>query len=84
VVNNTGVKQVNKTFQHKDFQGSVEYDSTDNIYFGCIQNVDDLVTYEAESKTALKQAFIEAVEDYIETCQAIGKEVTFKRDYVKV
>ena len=33
-----------------------------------------MVTFESDSAKALKKAFIEAVEDYLETCAELGKD----------
>ena len=60
--------------KHKDYFGSVEFSSMDNILYGSIIGINDLVTYEAESVEELKKAFVESVEDYLETCNALGKE----------
>lgn len=60
--------------KHKSYYGSVEFSSRDNILFGSIIGINDLVTYEAESVGELKQAFIESVEEYLETCKSLGKE----------
>ncbi|HAO15233.1 MAG TPA: toxin-antitoxin system HicB family antitoxin [Tenacibaculum sp.] len=59
---------------HGDYYGSVEFSADDNILYGKIIGINDLVTYEAESVDDLKGAFIEAIEDYLETCKSLGKE----------
>jgi len=61
--------------RYKDFYGSVEFSSEDNCFFGKIIGVDDLVTFEGSSVDELKKAFCEAVDDYLETCKELGKEV---------
>ena len=60
--------------KHKNYFGSVQFSADDNILYGKIIGINDLVTYEAESVEELKSAFIEGVEDYLETCEEIGKE----------
>ena len=60
---------------YKDFIGSVRFSASDELLHGKIEGINDLVTYEATSVKALKKAFKEAVEDYIELCQKVGKEV---------
>jgi len=59
---------------HKDFIGSVQFSSEDELFFGKITGIDDLVSFEGESVTELKSAFIEAVEDYIELCKSLNKD----------
>jgi len=58
----------------KGYFGSVEFSLEDQVLFGKIQCVNDLVTYEAETLSGLQLAFEEAVEDYLETCKAINKD----------
>jgi len=47
------------------FTGLIEFSITDNCFFRKILDIDDLVTYEAETKEKLKQEFKKAVKDYI-------------------
>ncbi len=61
------------TLEHKGYQGSVEVDLETGVLFGKILFVTDLVTYEAKSVPALKKEFQVAVEDYLATCQQLGR-----------
>ena len=45
------------------------------IFFGKIEGINDLVTFEGESVKKLKKAFEEAVEDYLQLCKQVGKPV---------
>ena len=54
---------------YKDFIGSVSYAAEDEVFYGKIEGVNDLVSFEGESAKELKQAFHDAVEDYIEICR---------------
>ena len=60
--------------KHKDFIGSVQFSSADDIFYGKITGIDDLVSFEGESVKELKSAFVEAVEEYIELCRSLGKD----------
>jgi len=60
--------------KYKDFFGSVEYSAESECFFGKIIGTTDLVTFEGESVESLKNAFAEAVEDYIILCSEVGKE----------
>ena len=57
-----------------DFIGSVHFSSEDEVFYGRIEGINDLVTFEASTVNKLKKAFKEAVEDYIELCKETGKE----------
>lgn len=57
--------------KYKGFYGSVDYSLEDSVLYGKIECINDLVTYEAETVKALKQAFNEAVDDYLDTCKEL-------------
>ncbi len=59
--------------QYNNFLGSVHFSPEDECFFGKIEGIEDLVTFEAQDVDGLKKAFREAVEDYIELCQSTGK-----------
>ena len=59
---------------YKNYSARIEYDDEDEILFGKIAGIRDGVSFHAESVAELKQAFHEAVDDYITTCAKIGKE----------
>ncbi len=61
--------------KYKEFIATVHYSSSDEIFFGKIEGINDLVTFEGETVKKLKNAFEEAVEDYIELCKEMKKEV---------
>jgi len=61
--------------KYKEFIGTVHFSTSDEVFFGKIEGVNDLVTFEAETFPKLKKAFKEAVEDYLDLCKETGKEV---------
>lgn len=63
-----------KTLEYKGFQGSFECDFESSIMYGKILHINDLVTYESDTPKGLKEEFILAVDDYIETCKELGVE----------
>ncbi|MGY0407123.1 MAG: type II toxin-antitoxin system HicB family antitoxin [Polaribacter sp.] len=62
------------TISYKNYFGTVEYSANNGCLFGQIIGINDLVNYEASSVEELKEAFEEAVEDYLSTCKEVGKE----------
>lgn len=58
---------------YKDFLGSVHFSAKDDCFFGKIEGIDDLVTFEGQDVKAIKKSFREAVEDYIELCNITKK-----------
>ena len=64
----------NNMLKYKDFYGSVEYSAADECFFGKIIGITDLVTFEGNSVDELKNAYTEAVDDYLSLCKEAGKE----------
>lgn len=64
----------NKVFKYKTYRGSIEPDLENGVLYGKILFIADLVTYEADSLRELENEFKAAVDDYLETCRAIGKD----------
>lgn len=65
---------MNSILEYKGYSGSVETSVTDECLYGKILFINDTITYEADTMAGLKTEFMAAVNDYIETCQEIGKE----------
>ncbi len=59
--------------QYKDFIGSVHFSAEDGVFFGKIEGINDLVTFEGTTVDEIKNAFQEAVDDYIDICKETGK-----------
>jgi predicted HicB family RNase H-like nuclease len=59
--------------KYKDFIGSVHFSMDDEVFYGKLVGIDDLVTFEGNSVDSLKKSFKEAVEDYIELCKMANK-----------
>ncbi|SNS31815.1 MULTISPECIES: type II toxin-antitoxin system HicB family antitoxin [unclassified Azospirillum] len=60
--------------EYKGYLGSVEYSDADEILYGRLGFIRDLVTYEGADAKSLKAAFQEAVDDYLELCAAEGRQ----------
>lgn len=65
---------MNNVMTYKGYSARVEYDDEDGILFGQIAGIRDGVGFHAGSVEELRTAFREAVNDYLETCQKVGKE----------
>lgn len=62
------------TMTYKGYAARIEYDDEDGIFSGKITCIRDGVGFDAYTMEGLREAFHDAVEDYIETCAKIGKE----------
>jgi len=55
--------------KYKNFIGSAEYSSDDDIFYGKIEGIDGLVNYEGSNVEELQRSFRQAVDDYIIYCK---------------
>lgn len=69
--------------KHKGYYGSVHYEHDDLIFYGKLEFIKALVTYEASDAAGIKKAFEEAVEDYLRLCkkEKIAAEKPFKGSF---
>lgn len=59
---------------YKTFAARIEYSEEDGCFIGRIAGIRDVIGFHGESVTELRAAFEEAVDDYLETCQRLGRE----------
>ena len=60
--------------EYKGYYASVHFSGADDVFYGKLLGIDDLVNFEGASVKELKKAFHVAVDDYVETCEELGKE----------
>jgi len=65
---------MNNTIEYKEFIGSVEYSHDDRCFFGKIEMIDDLITFEASTVDELETSFQQSVDEYLETCKMLNRE----------
>lgn len=58
---------------YNGYTASISYSADDDVFFGKVMGVNDLITFEGTSVFELKNSFQEAVDDYLETCKTLGK-----------
>ncbi len=59
---------------YKGFIGSAHFSSDDSVFFGKIESINDLITFEGNDVDELIKSFHEAVDDYITLCKETGKK----------
>lgn len=62
------------TMRHEGYEARIEFDGEDNIFFGRLLGIRDIITFHADTVADLRDAFHEAVADYLDTCAEMGKE----------
>ena len=60
--------------KYKDFIASIHFSTDDEVFFGKIEGIGDLISFEGKSVKDLKLAFREAVDDYLSICKEVGKD----------
>ena len=74
---------MNNTIEYKGYLGSVEFSEEDGLFYGKVMGVRSLISYEGETAKELLEDFHGAVDDYLETCVAEGRqpEVAYKGSF---
>lgn len=62
------------TLKYKDYLSTLHFSAEDEVFHGKVIGINDLITFEGQSVKELKEAFKEAIEDYLETCRELKKE----------
>ena len=65
--------------EYKDFIGSVRYSAVDDIFYGKLEGIDDLIVFEGDSVKELNSAFNRAVEDYQKQVKTLENRDTFHK-----
>lgn len=65
---------MNNTMEYKDYIGSIEFSEEDCIFYGKVQGIRALISYEGTTAQELVDDFHCAVDDYLALCKAEGKE----------
>ena len=60
--------------EYKGYRTKIEFNRKDNIFYGKIEGIYDLVNFHANDYSKIEEEFHNAVDDYIEFCREIGKD----------
>lgn len=60
--------------EYKGYVGSVEFSEEDELFYGKVQGIRALISYEGTNAAEIIEDFHGAVDDYLELCKAEGKE----------
>ncbi len=71
---------MNNTIEYKGYVGSIEFSEPDGVFFGKVQGVRSLISYEGTNAAELVADFHGAVDDYLALCAEEGTapEVAYK------
>lgn len=60
--------------EYKGYTTKIEYDTEDQLLYGKIEGIRDLVDFSSDSPASVVDEFHDAVDGYLEFCNEIGKE----------
>ncbi len=74
---------MNNMIEYKGYIGSVEFSERDGVFYGKVQGIRSLISYEGTNAAELISDFHGAVDDYLELCKAEGSapEVAYKGSF---
>ncbi len=61
--------------KYKGFIGSVHFSADDAVFYGKVEGINDLISFEGESVQELISAFHYVVDEHIKDCEAENKEL---------
>jgi len=65
---------MNNTMEYKGYIGSVEFSEEDSLFFGKVNGIRALISYEGTTATELVSDFHSAVDDYLSMCEEMHME----------
>ena len=65
---------MNSVIQYKDYIGSVEFSEEDLIFYGKVQGISSLISYEGKNGIELIYDFHNAIDEYLSLCEKEGIE----------
>lgn len=74
---------MNNLISYKNYIGSVEFSAEDGVFYGKVQGIRSLISYEGTTASELLKDFHKAVDDYLDTCreQGITPEQAYKGSF---
>jgi len=69
------------TIEYKGYIGSVEFSEDDLLFFGNVQGIRSLISYEGKDAESLVQDFHNSVDYYLDVCEKEGKTPEVSRIY---
>ena len=71
---------MNNIIEYKGYVGSVEFSESDGLFYGKVQGIRSLISYEGTNASELIADFHGAIDDYLAFCEEEGTapEVAYK------
>ena len=74
---------MNNIMEYKGYVGSVEFSENDGVFYGKVQGIRSLISYEGTNAKELVSDFHGAVDDYLILCEEEGTapEIAYKGSF---
>jgi predicted HicB family RNase H-like nuclease len=74
---------MNNMMQYKDYFGSIHYSDEDQIFYGRVEYIRSLISFDGEDVPSLRANFEAAIDDYLALCEdkGINPEKPFKGSF---
>ena len=71
---------MNNIIEYKGYVGSVEFSESDGLFYGKVQGIRSLISYEGTNASELIADFHGAIDDYLALCEEEGTapEIAYK------
>lgn len=69
----TGRNNPLNTMTHRGYAARIDYSDEDGCFVGHIARINDVVGFHGESVEELRDAFVESVDDDLETCEKLHR-----------
>ncbi len=71
---------MNNIMEYKGYVGSVEFSEPDGVFYGKVQGIRSLISYEGTNAAELVSDFHQSVDDYLAACREEGNapEIAYK------
>ena len=70
---------MNNFLKYKGYFGSVQFSADDNVFFGKVEGINDLITFEGATVQELTDAFHFMIDEHINDC--ITDNIPFEKSY---
>jgi predicted HicB family RNase H-like nuclease len=60
--------------KYKGYTGSVHYDAEDRLFYGRVDGITDIVSFQGDTVEALEADFRAGIDDYLDFCKERGVE----------
>ena len=61
-----------KYLEYKGYSGTIEYSKEDEVLYGKVFGIKDLLSYEGSTGTELEADFKEVIDEYLKDCEALN------------